>query len=536
MIVDFAGGFYLGRSTPIRHSGNEGLFLAAEMSLLSTLAGTPLHVHAEGLRGTGKTTVMRWAREWMPSIARIAGCRYYCDPKDPRCPEHKGGAGFTAEDVPMPFVEIGHGAKLGTILGSIDLTKLTAASNPAAALLPGSIPMANRGVIFIDEVNRLAETAPEVTDVLLSVMGTKPGLVTIEEVGLPPCEVEVSASVWAASNPDEDPGPLEDIRKQLADRFDLVVSVQRPTDPAVVERLLSGKAGGDGDSRAAGGGSSDRRASSAPFVWLTEKASKLPDVIVPPPIVRYISQLYVHRNVESLRAVEALELSGRLLAVMRGGKEVTYDELLVVLPLVLRHRVEPGVLSEILRDLELRRAAGATAKPSVDAPASPTANSDTGTSDTDPGTSRRGRTEPDLQSPRDGTPAPRCGAGSVAGSLQGAGSNACPGSLSDSHSDPRFGTHPSTDTDAQRKRAGWFERLTARYRHNSPPAASSAAGASTGRHSIPSYRNSAEKRDVQRLPDPSALEAVSPPEKARRITSIAWPDLVTPPDWRDRQQ
>ena len=108
----------------------------------------------------------------------------------------------------MPFVEIGHGAKLGTILGSIDLKKLTSGNNPEATLLPGAIPMANRGIIFIDEVNRLAETAPEITDVLLSVMGTKPGQVKIEETGLAPYEINICSSVWAASNPDEDPGPL----------------------------------------------------------------------------------------------------------------------------------------------------------------------------------------------------------------------------------------------------------------------------------------------------------------------------------------
>ena len=188
---------------PVRHNGNESLFLAVEMSLVSTLAGIPLHIHAEGLRGTGKTTVMRWARKSMPGITRIGGCAYHCDPKSPRCPDHRNGGPWTAEEVPMPFVEVGHGAKLGTILGSIDLSRLTGSSGPKAVLLPGSIPMANRGIVFIDEVNRLAETAPEITDVMLSVMGTKPGLVKIEEVGLPACEIEVSASVWAASNPEE---------------------------------------------------------------------------------------------------------------------------------------------------------------------------------------------------------------------------------------------------------------------------------------------------------------------------------------------
>ena len=132
------------KPTPLRHHGNENLFLAVEMSVLSTLAGTPLHVHAEGLRGTGKTTVMRWARDTLPQIARIKGCQFQCDPQNPHCPVHSGlkaaTTSFEKEDMPMPFVEIGHGAKLGTVLGSIDLSRLTDRSRPEAALLPGAIP------------------------------------------------------------------------------------------------------------------------------------------------------------------------------------------------------------------------------------------------------------------------------------------------------------------------------------------------------------------------------------------------------------
>ena len=274
---------------------------------------------------------MRWAKTVVPTITRYKGCPYHCHPDRPHCPLHSGAGSPSAdmiEEVPMPFTEIGHGAKLGTILGSIDLEKLTDPNSPKAAVLPGTIPMANRGVIFIDEVNRLAETAPEITDVLLSVMGTKPGRVKIEEVGLTACEVEVTASVWAASNPDEEPGPLEDIRRQLADRFDMVVPVKRPQDPDVIERLLF--RGGEAE-KAPEPSLSDIRA----------KADRLANVTVPKPIVRYMAQLYVHRNVESLRAIEALELCSRLSAAIAGKDAVTFDEVLAVIPLVLRHRVEP---------------------------------------------------------------------------------------------------------------------------------------------------------------------------------------------------
>jgi len=337
--------------TPIRHQGNDSLFLALEMSLICTAAGIPLHVHAEGLRGTGKTTVMRWARLMAPDITRIKQCVYQCRPDLPHCPNHSDSCSsgtIETESVPMPFIEIGHGAKLGTILGSVDLARLTDPHNPKAALLPGAIPMANRGVVFIDEINRLAETAPEITDVLLSVMGTKPGKIKIEEVGLEPWEIQVSSSVWATSNPDEDPGPLEEIRRQLSDRFDMVVPVHRPSDPLVVQELLLGKYQNASES------GRDPKISGS----IQQKASSLREVTVPRPIIDYMANLYVEYNIESLRAIESLELTARCFAAMRGKQQVSFDEISTVMPLVLRHRTEPIVLSEILKDLELRKAAG----------------------------------------------------------------------------------------------------------------------------------------------------------------------------------
>lgn len=468
------------KPTPLRHQGNENLFLAVEMSIVSTLAGTPLHVHAEGLRGTGKTTVMRWARDLLPNIRRIKGCQFQCDPSRPHCPLHSGltaeEAALQHEDAAMPFVEIGHGAKLGTVLGSIDLARLTDRSRPEAALLPGAIPMAHRGIILVDEVNRLAETAPEITDVLLSVMGTKPGRVRIEEVGLPTCEIDVTSSVWAASNPDEDPGPLEDIRKQLADRFDLVVPVQRPSSADFVEKLLSRTPGENGTA----------------MRNLAEKSRALGQVTVPSPIIKYIAELYVQRNVESLRAVEALELSSRLRAVLQERREASFDDLLSVIPLVLRHRVEPLTLSEILRDLELRKAAGARAKPLPDAKEEiPNLPPD--------------ENEPRRNGPSDNTNAER-------------DSRQKDSATAEAQKEPQSAQEAQS---AARGGPTWLQRLVSKHSSLGPNsgAQNPEAGGQSGNQST--------------LSDPKKTPPVSPPDRARHISAMPWNELITPPDWKD---
>ncbi|QIA27164.1 AAA family ATPase [Thermaerobacter sp. PB12/4term] len=227
----------------IRHEGNRQLFEAVEMSIIAQLWGEPLHLHAEGVRGTGKTTILRAARRILPRIERIRGCPYNCDPQAPHCPLHAHWtpdqiAAHGTEWIPMPFREISPSAKVGTVTGSLDLGRLTDPGRPEAALLPGTLAQAHRGIVLVDEINRLADVAPELADCLLDVMGTKPGRLQIEETGLPPVEIPVRVAVWAASNPDEEPGPLEEIRRQLSDRFDLVLDVRRPGEPWLVKRIL----------------------------------------------------------------------------------------------------------------------------------------------------------------------------------------------------------------------------------------------------------------------------------------------------------
>ncbi|MHB9144394.1 MAG: magnesium chelatase [Symbiobacteriia bacterium] len=334
----------------VRHTGNQGLFLAVEMSLLAAAAGRPVHLHAEGLRGTGKTTILRAARQILPRIERIQGCLYNCHPDRPHCPQHghldrQAVASLGTEWVPMPFLEISHSAKVGTVVGSIDLARLTDPIRPQAALLPGTLPQAHRGIVFIDEVNRLAETAPELADVLLDVMGTKPGRVQIEETGVPAVVMPVQVTIWAASNPDEEPGPLEEIRRQLADRFDFAISMARPAVPEVVEDILSLAESWDpaGVER------------EEPFDTTTDwpgRSRQLPLVQASPGLKRTLATLYTQFSLESLRAVEALYLGSRLHALLHGYREATVTDLLAVAGMALRHRVDGETLARILRFLQ----------------------------------------------------------------------------------------------------------------------------------------------------------------------------------------
>ncbi len=355
-----------------RHEGNAILFEAVEMAIISSMWGVPLHLHAEGLRGTGKTTIMRAARDIFPKVTRIKGCLYNCDPAKPHCPMHKGLspreiAELGTEEIPMPFLEISHSAKIGTIVGSIDLAKITDAASPTAAILPGIIPQAHRGIIFVDEINRLADTSPELTDVLLDVMGTKPGRVQIEETGLPVVEIPVQVSVWAASNPDEEPGPLQEIRRQLADRFDLVIDMGRTHDSDAIADIL----------KQSSHARVHDRESQRDFTSLNNKARKEMETIaeryaaldLPDFLRNYIARIYVKYDLESFRAIEAIQHAALLNCALKRRDTVLVSDIIKVLPLALRHRVDTETLTKIMNSTPDSASTTVRVVPAFDSPA-----------------------------------------------------------------------------------------------------------------------------------------------------------------------
>jgi magnesium chelatase subunit I len=316
------------------HEGNEELQRFIELGVLAATCGTPVHFHVEGVRGTGKTTLIRAARCRLPAIERVRGCLYNCEAAQPHCPQHSGQPFPETETVTMPFLEISHSAKLGTVAGSIDLDRLTATDGPAAALLPGTLPRAHRGVVFVDEINRLADTSPALADLLLDAMGTKPGRVQIEETGLPTQVIPVSASVWAASNPDEDPGPLQDIRRQLADRFDFVVRIGRPSRKEVVRAIL-----GTGRNKAVPPASPPSRVRCLAGVKVHERVDE------------FLSETYIRFQLESIRSVQAARLGALLHAALLGKQLADFSDLAAVLPAAFRHRLPAAALQEMMETL-----------------------------------------------------------------------------------------------------------------------------------------------------------------------------------------
>ena len=169
----------------------------------------------------------------------------------------------------------------------------------------------------------------------------------------------VSVSVWAASNPDEEPGPLTEIRRQLSDRFDLVVPMGRPsTTEAVVDILLTNEAVKNEQSNG------DRELSPQEFKRLQKfqqdiaNIAEQEDLAMPEYLTNFLASIYINFNIESLRALEAITQSALLHAALRKRTQMMISDIMAVLPLVLYHRVSPATLTEIMNTVNNRMSSG----------------------------------------------------------------------------------------------------------------------------------------------------------------------------------
>jgi magnesium chelatase subunit D len=162
-----------------------------------------------GEKGTAKSTAARGLAAIMPLISRSETGMI-------NVPEHDS----LTEQIPVPFVNLPLGATEDRVLGSLDLEGIL--SEKKKRLQPGLLAAAHRGILYIDEVNLLAD---HLVDVLLDVAAM--GVNTIQRDGLSESH-PAKFTLIGTMNPEEG-----NLRPQFLDRFGLMVEVEAPRDVSI---------------------------------------------------------------------------------------------------------------------------------------------------------------------------------------------------------------------------------------------------------------------------------------------------------------
>ena len=314
--------------------GQDEMKLAIQIVAIDPKVGGIL---ALGDRGTGKSTAVRALADLLPPLQVVVGCRYGCDPASSGatctdCASLKAtGKRPKTETRPVPVVDLPLGASEDRVVGALDLEK--ALSQGVKAFSPGLLAQANRGFLYIDEVNLLED---HLVDLLIDVAAS--GENVVEREGL---SVRHPARfvLVGSGNPEEG-----ELRPQLLDRFGLSVEVRTPQDIdqriAVIKRR-------DAFERDPQGFRDEWAIQNDGLREHILKARKLLDKVkVGDDLLRLCAQLCQTLGTDGLRAELTLMRACRSLAAMQGHKAATPAHLRTVAPMALRHRLRRNPLDD----------------------------------------------------------------------------------------------------------------------------------------------------------------------------------------------
>lgn len=314
--------------------GQDEMKLAIQIVAIDPKVGGIL---ALGDRGTGKSTAVRALADLLPPLQVVVGCRYGCDPASSAatctdCTSLKtAGKRPKTETRPVPVVDLPLGASEDRVVGALDLEK--ALSQGVKAFSPGLLAQANRGFLYIDEVNLLED---HLVDLLIDVAAS--GENVVEREGL---SVRHPARfvLVGSGNPEEG-----ELRPQLLDRFGLSVEVRTPQDIdqriAVIKRR-------DAFERDPQGFRDEWATQNEGLREHILKARKLLDKVkVGDDLLRLCAQLCQALGTDGLRAELTLMRACRSLAAMQGHKAATPAHLRTVAPMALRHRLRRNPLDD----------------------------------------------------------------------------------------------------------------------------------------------------------------------------------------------
>ncbi|HPX95197.1 MAG TPA: ATP-binding protein [Brevefilum fermentans] len=214
--------------------GQQRMSRALILNAIDTRIGGVL---IRGERGTGKSTAARALAALLPPVQVVQNCRFGCDPQKPiswctECRERfeADENGLPVETRQTPFINLPISATEDRVVGTLDIEK--AIQKGERHFEPGVLAAANRGLLYIDEVNLLDD---HVVDVLLD--SAAMGMNIVEREGISFAHPARFILV-GTMNPEEG-----DLRPQLLDRFALSVEIRGILDPRqrvqIMERNLA---------------------------------------------------------------------------------------------------------------------------------------------------------------------------------------------------------------------------------------------------------------------------------------------------------
>nr|YP_010020495.1 magnesium-chelatase subunit ChlI [Ulva gigantea]QOK35414.1 magnesium-chelatase subunit ChlI [Ulva gigantea] len=315
--------------------GQEEMKLALILNVIDPKIGG---VMVMGDRGTGKSTTVRALSDLLPDMKVVANDPFNSDPNDPELMSEevadkiKNNKTLEIETKKIPMVDLPLGATEDRVCGTIDMEK--ALTEGIKAFEPGLLASANRGILYVDEVNLLDD---HLVDVLLDSAAS--GWNTVEREGIS-ISHPARFILVGSGNPEEG-----ELRPQLLDRFGMHAEIRTVKEPDLRVQIVEQRAAFDSDPIEFRNNYSESQKT------LSEKIVKarelLKEVDLNYEFRIKISQICSELNVDGLRGDIVTNRAAKALTAFEGRNEVTAQDIFRVIPLCLRHRLRKDPLETI---------------------------------------------------------------------------------------------------------------------------------------------------------------------------------------------
>src|SRR5512136_3024078 len=286
-----------------------------------------------GERGTAKSTAARALAALLPKVRTVRGCRFGCDPDQPaslctECRERAAsGEPLPVDERPIPFVNLPVSATEDRVVGTLDIEQ--AIQKGERHFEPGVLAAANRGLLYIDEVNLLDD---HVVDVLLD--SAAMGMNIVEREGIS-FSHPARFILVGTMNPEEG-----DLRPQLLDRFALSVEIRGIREARERVLIMQRNLASENDSESF---QKQWHPKEEELSHQIELARKIVDkVTYSSRDLLSIAALTASLNVDGHRADLVILKTARAQAAFEGRKSITDRDITLAAELALPHRIRQG--------------------------------------------------------------------------------------------------------------------------------------------------------------------------------------------------
>ncbi|MCK5117532.1 MAG: ATP-binding protein [Candidatus Aegiribacteria sp.] len=290
-----------------------------------------------GMKGTGKSTLVRSYVEILPDQEVVIDCIYGCSPDDKRflCDQCRQSFDNGIEPATITrrpsLVTVPLGVTEDRLLGTINVEKLL--QQGEQEFQPGLMARANNQVLYVDEVNLLPDNITD--DVLDACAG---GINTVEREGI--SVIHPARFIMVGTmNPEEG-----NLRPQILDRFAFSVKIETEVNPLkrieIIERNLAWEADSERFSKAFK--KSDIRLRET----ISAARSRLGNIRIPLSSIETVAGTMAELKMDGQRPDLVTIKAARAWAALEKHKEITQDALMAVAPICACHRTRSGGMNQ----------------------------------------------------------------------------------------------------------------------------------------------------------------------------------------------